>query len=176
MIPDGWIFPLETPAPSQAITCTSQSTLATRSLLRVIWCSLAVLCSVKVHWISLIQTCKQINTWPYQYQYTKKHMKNPWRWLPHTLLHFHCHSRSREVLCAETTELLLASGAIELWQHPGAVGPGESQSLLTINSIATPARQEHKGGELLLTCGFWVRQISTSLVGCTELGCTHKAV
>lgn len=159
----------ETPAPSQDITGLYQPvyTCNTKSLKS----HLAVLCSVKVHWISLIQTCKQISTWPYQYQYTKKHMKNPWRWLPHTLLHFHCHSRSGEVLCAETTELLLASGATELCQHPGDVGPGESQSLLTINSIATPARQEHKGGELLLTCGFWVRQISTSLVGCT-----HKAV
>ncbi|KAF2980670.1 hypothetical protein EK904_001200 [Melospiza melodia maxima] len=51
-------------------------------------------------------------------------------------------SGSREVLCAETAELVLASGATELWQHPGHVGPGESQSLLAINSIPSRNTEE----------------------------------
>lgn len=54
---------------------------------------------------------------------------------PCTLPHFHCHSKSREVLCAETAELILVWGASELWQHPGDVGPGKSQSLLAINRV-----------------------------------------
>lgn len=74
------------------------------------------------------------------------------------LPHFHCRYGSREVLCAEIAELILASGTTELWQHPGDVGPGKSES-----PQASPARQEHKGGELLLICAFWAGQVSTSV-------------
>lgn len=56
------------------------------------------------------------------------------------LPHFHCHYRSREVLCAEMAEMILASGTTELWQHPGDVGPGKSESLLTINSVPSKTR------------------------------------
>lgn len=44
--------------------------------------------------------------------------------------------------CAETAELILASGATELWQHPGHVGPDESQSLLAINSMSSRNTKE----------------------------------
>lgn len=174
MIPDGWIFPLDTPGSSQDLTCTSQSTLATRCLSRGIWCSWAVLCSVKLHWISLIQTCKQINTRPYQYQYKKKHMKNPWRWLAAYSLTF-------------TVTAGAGRCSVQRWlswswrQVPQSCGSILGMWVLASPSpcslsTASPARQEHKGGELLLICGFWARQMSTSVAWGTELGFTHKAV
>lgn len=49
------------------------------------------------------------------------------------------------MLCAEMAELILVSGTTELWQHPGDVGPGDSESLLTINSVPSKTGTQRRG-------------------------------
>lgn len=102
----------------------------------------------KLHWISLIQTCKQISTRCYQYQYEKKQMKNPWRWLSACSLTFSVTAGAGR--CPVQRQLSWSSGATELWQHPGHVGPGESQSLLAIDSIPAGTQRRWTAAHLWL--------------------------
>ena len=77
-------------------------------------------------------------------------------------LQLHCHYGGREMLGAETAELILALGTTELWQHPRDVGVASPSPYAVLNcSLRTvpPAREEHEGGKLLLICRFWTRQI-----------------